>query len=185
MSSIFYYSNYCEKCKSFLQTLSQTSMKDDIHFICLDNRTKKNNTTYVILSNGQEILLPHTVTKVPALLLLNQNHKVLFGDEIASYIEPKQMVHQNGQNISETEPNSFMLGGNSFGVTSDQFSFLDQTADEMTAKGDGGLRQQHHYSTLANDSHSINTPLDTYTADTIGQISMEELQAKRNNDIKN
>ena len=80
MSSIFYYSNYCDNCKGLLQVISQSEVKNDMHFISLDNRVKKpNGATYVVLSNGQEILLPPTITKVPALLLLNRGHRVVFG----------------------------------------------------------------------------------------------------------
>ena len=70
MSTILYYSNYCKNCQNLLQALAQTSVKDDMHFICIDKRVKKaNNATYIILENGQEILLSPNVTKVPALLL--------------------------------------------------------------------------------------------------------------------
>ena len=45
MSSIFYYSNYCDKCKVLLQEISQSEVKNDMHFIALDNRVKKPNGT--------------------------------------------------------------------------------------------------------------------------------------------
>ena len=84
MSSIFYYSNYCQFSKSLLQKISKNKIKDQMHFICIDRRKKEGNATYIILENGQEILLPNTVTKVPALLLLNRGHHVLFGSDINS-----------------------------------------------------------------------------------------------------
>ena len=40
MSSILYYSNYCNNCKPLLQKLSQTTIKDKPHFICIDKRVK-------------------------------------------------------------------------------------------------------------------------------------------------
>ena len=46
------------------------------------------------------------------------------------------------------EPMAFSLGGGGgFGdVVSDQYSFLDQNAEEMSAKeGNGGMRQMHNY----------------------------------------
>ena len=45
MSSILYYSNYCNNCKELLQKLAHSSIKDDIHFICIDKRVKKPNGT--------------------------------------------------------------------------------------------------------------------------------------------
>jgi hypothetical protein len=44
------------------------------------------------------------------------------------------------------------------------------------------MRQQHHYASLEYNSN-IETPPDTYSADTIGNVSMEKLQQQRNSDI--
>ena len=69
-------------------------------------------------------------------------------------------------------------------IVSDSFSFLDQGADELSAKGDGGLRQIHQYSTL-NQVDSITTPEETYQANTIGNqnIDMDTLRRQRDNEI--
>ena len=185
MSTIFYYSNYCPNCRSYIQTLSQSQLKDDIHFICLDKRVKKpNGSTYVLLDNRQEILLPPTVTKVPALLLLNNGHRVLFGEEISAHFQPSQKVQAEASQ-PQGEPDAFALASNAsstFGVASDSFSFLDQSADDMSAKGDGGMRQSHHYAGI-DFGGQIETPADTYEPDKIGEISMEKLQESRNQEI--
>ena len=77
---------------------------------------------------------------------------------------------------------AFSLGGGGFGVASDNYSFLDQSSDDLSAKGNGGLRQQHHYSTL-NQSITIETPPDEYQPDKVGKISMEQLEAQRQSEI--
>lgn len=190
MTSILYYSNYCENCKTILQSISKSSIKNEMHFICIDKRVKRSNgATYIILENGQEILLPPTVTKVPALLLLNKSCHVLFGTEnITRYLEPKQKSIQTISTNNNGEPLAFSLmcsGGSSslFGVASDQYSFLDQDPKDLTAKGNGGLRQTHHYATIEHND-SIETPPDNYSPDTIGNLSMEQLQQKRNSEIQ-
>ena len=180
MSCILYYSNYCENCKSILQKISTTRIKDEMHFICIDKRIKKpNNAIYVQLENGQEILLPPTVNKVPALLLLNQGHKVLFEQEINNYLEPKQLAVQKQVTQNNMEPMAFSLGGGGFGVASDNYSFLDQNFDELSAKGSGGTRQMYNYADI-NFVEKINTPTDDYTPDKIGEISLDEIQKNRN-----
>jgi hypothetical protein len=186
MSTILYYSNYCENCKTLLQIVSKWKVKDDMHFLNIDNRVKRNNgATYIILSNGQEILLPPTVNKVPALLLLNKGHQVLFGADINRFLEPKQAVLANEAMMQNGEPLAYSLASGGFGgVTSDFYSFLDQDATALSAKGDGGMRQQHHYATLDYTS-DIETPPDSYTPDKIGAVSMEQLQQKRNSDVNN
>ena len=77
MSSVFYYSNYCESCKKILALVSKSQVKEDIHFISIDKRVVKDGVTYIILEN-QEVTLPPTISKVPALLLLDRGYEVLF-----------------------------------------------------------------------------------------------------------
>jgi hypothetical protein len=148
MSCILYYSKYCEVCKKYLQLLSKSDIQKDIHFICIDKRVKdSNNKTYIILENGQKIILPENITKVPALLLLAQGYQVLYGDKILEFLKPqqKQQIKQATQN--NMEPMAFSLGGGGgFGdIVSDHYSFLDQDANELSAEGNGGMRQMHNY----------------------------------------
>jgi hypothetical protein len=79
MSSILYYSNFCEPSKKLLQTVSKTGVAKDIHFICIDKRIKDNNgKIYIVLQNEQKIIMPENVTRVPALLLLNQKCQTVY-----------------------------------------------------------------------------------------------------------
>jgi hypothetical protein len=188
MSMILYYSNYCENCSQLLQRIaSWPSVKDDMHFINIDRRIKKpNGVTYIVLSNGQELLLPPNVSKVPALMLLNKGQRVLFGPDITKHLEPQQVAVANIATEHNGEPMCFSMGGGSGfgcgGVTSDCYSFLDQDATDLSAKGNGGLRQQHHYATI-NFTSDIQTPPETYTPDKIGTVSMEQLNQKRDMDV--
>ena len=144
MSSILYYSKYCEVSKKYLQLLSKSDMQKDIHFICIDKRIKdSNNKTYIILDNGQKIILPDNVTKVPALLLLNHGYQVLYGDQILQHLKPQQQQQVKQATQNNMEPMAFSLGGGN--VVSDQFSFLDQEPDDLKAEGNGGMRQMHNY----------------------------------------
>ncbi len=43
MSSILYYSNFCEPSKKLLQTVSKTGNSHNIHFVCIDKRVKEAN----------------------------------------------------------------------------------------------------------------------------------------------
>ena len=148
MSCIFYYSKYCETSKKYLQLLSKSNVQKDIHFICIDKRVKEaNNKTYIILDNGQKIVLPENVTKVPALLLLNQGYAVLYGEQILQHLKPRQEEEFRQATQNNMEPMAFSLGGGGgFGdVVSDQYSFLDQDPEDLEAKGNGGMRQMHNY----------------------------------------
>ena len=148
MSSILYYSKYCEVSKKYLQILSKSNIQKDIHFICIDKRVKdSNNKTYIILENGQKIILPDNVTRVPALLLLTKGYEVLYGEQILQYLKPRQQQEVRQATKNNMEPMAFSLGGGGgFGdIVSDQYSFLDQDPNELKADGNGGMRQMHNY----------------------------------------
>ena len=189
MSSILYYSNFCEHSKKLLQNISKANVSKDIHFICIDKRTKdSNNKIYIILENGQKIIMPENVSRVPALLLLNQNYQVLYGEAIVQHLKPRQeeMVKKATQN--NLEPMAFGFGGGGFGsVTSDQYSFLDMDSDSLSAKGNGGVRQMHNYVDL-NYSDNINTPEDEQEykgANKLsGDLTVEQLLQQREQDLQ-
>ena len=151
MSCILYYSKYCEVSKKYLQLLSKTDAQKDIHFICIDKRVKDaNNKTYIVLENGQKIILPDNITKVPALLLLTQGYQVLYGEQILQHLKPKQRQEVRVATQNNMEPMAFSLAGSGGynDVVSDQYSFLDQNPDELKADGNGGTRQMHNYMDL-------------------------------------
>ena len=191
MSCILYYSKYCEVSKKYLQLLSKSNAQKDIHFICIDKRVKDSNgKIFIVLQNGQQIIMPENVTRVPALLLLNQNYKVIYGDDIYTHLRPQtqQQVIKATQN--NMEPITFQDGFGGFGfggIVSDNYSFLDQSDTELSVKGDGGLRQMHNYVHL-NDSMnlSMKLPTDDHEYTNNKDIpSMEALQRKRDEDLAN
>ena len=53
MGSVLYYSNYCDNSKKLLGYLSKSSVKNNLHYVCIDRRVQKNNATYVVLENNQ------------------------------------------------------------------------------------------------------------------------------------
>jgi len=149
MSCILYYSKYCEVSKKYLQVLSKSNLQKDIHFICIDKRVKEsNNKTFIILENGQKIILPENVTRVPALLLLTKGYQVLYGENILEHLKPNQQAEVRQATQNNMEPMAFSFGGSGGGfgdIVSDQYSFLDQAPEELEAKGNGGMRQMHNY----------------------------------------
>jgi len=146
MSCILYYSKYCEVCKKYLQILSKSQAQKDIHFICIDKRVKdESGKTYIILENGQKIILPENVNRVPALLLLANGYQVLYGEQILEHLKPRQEVEVRQATQNNMEPSAFSFGGGFSNIVSDQYSFLDQAPEELEAKGNGGMRQMHNY----------------------------------------
>ena len=179
MSFVLYYSNYCENCKKILLALSKSSVKSDIHYICIDKRIVRNNNTYVVLENNQEILLPNTINAVPALMIINENYKVLYGDAIIHHLKPVEQIAVQKATNYNGEPSAFKFDLLSTGVVSDNYSFLDQNSDELSAKGSGGLRQLYSYATI-DYRDAIETPPDDYVPDKIGELNIKNLEQERN-----
>lgn len=188
MSSVLYYSNYCDKCKNILSMFSKSELKNDTHFICIDKRfrSKENGATYIILENQQKIVLPPQIQKVPAMLLLKEGNKVIFGNEITERVKGRDMNINARATGYNGEPMAFSLGNDNiggFGVASDNFSFWDQGSDELLAKGNGGMRQLYNYATI-NDNGSIETPPDTWSPDKVDENSFKHMEEERNKDLQ-
>tara|TARA_B100001758_G_scaffold247702_1_gene266637 strand:+ start:69 stop:611 length:543 start_codon:yes stop_codon:yes gene_type:complete len=180
MSKLLYYSNYCENSKNLLSIIVKSNIKKDIHFICIDKRVQRNNKTYIILENNNEIVLPNTITCVPCILIINENYRVITGDDIYKLINP--IIESNNKAVCNNvgEPSAYMFTNNFDNVCSDNFSFLDQNNDELSTKGNGGIRQMHNYATI-DFLENITTPPDEYSPDKVGDVDIEKLQKSRNN----
>ena len=195
MSCILYYSNFCEPSKKLLQTVSKTQNVNNMHFVCIDKRVKDSNgKVFIVLQTGQQLLMPENVTRVPALLLLNQNYKVIYGDDIYTHLRPQvnQEIKQATKNNMEpiTYQDGFSsFGGFSGGIVSDNYSFLDQNDGELSVKGNGGLRQMHNYVTLSESNNlSMSLPKDDVEYKNKlkeGETSMEAIQRRRDEELGN
>ena len=188
MSSVLYYSNYCDKCKNILRILGKCDQKKDMHFICIDKRFRdnENGAIYVILENQQKIVMPPQIQKVPAMLLLREGNKVIFGNEILDLIKPKESYNQAQATEFNGEPSAFSIGNDNiggFGVASDSFSYWDQGSDELLAQGNGGLRQMYNYAGVDSKSN-IETPPDTWSPDKVDESAYKNMEEERNKDIQ-
>jgi hypothetical protein len=197
MSCILYYSNYCDPSKKLLQTIIKTENSNDMHFICIDKRVKDaSGKVYIVLKNGQKIIMPENVLRVPALLLLNQNYKVIYGDEIYAHLRPQTQMQIKQATKNNMEPITFQDGFDAFSgfgcgssIMSDNYSFLDQSETDLSVRGEGGLRQMHNYVSLnESTNYSIKVPVDDNGYGNRlkeGDVSMESLQRKRDEELSN
>ena len=182
MSSVLYYSKYCENCKKLLYEVGKTKTQRDMHFLSIDKRLQRGNKMYIILDNGKEIFLPPNITKVPSLLLLSKGNRILVGDDVLNYIRPQ--IYQEKQKATQHNQEPLAFSMYEMGTSmSDNYSYLDQTSDEMEAKGNGGLRQMHSFVKL-NHNDKIDTPPEDYEPDKVGQVDLGKIQAQRENDVR-
>ena len=114
-------------------------------------------------------------------MLLNKDYEVLFGDDINRHLQPQQQQITQVATQSQGEPMAYSLGGGS--VVSDNYSFLDMTSDDLSAKGNGGVRQLHNYATL-DFNDSINTPNEDYDPNKVNDGDLEKYQRDRDAEVK-
>ena len=190
MNSILYYSKYCEHSKKLLGYLTSNNLQQSIHFICIDKRKQDTKTgrTYIIMDNGESIIMPENVQTVPSILLLNDNYRVIEGDSIYNYLKPRVEDTVKVSTNNNMEPESFSFSGEAsgLGVMSDSYSFLDMGADELSTKGTGGTRQMYNYMGLNDTSAQIQTPTNEFNYQTTGEqraSTMEQLIQARDNDL--
>jgi len=180
---IMYYSKFCKNSDRIIQILSRSSVKDYIHFIPIDKRINNNGKVTILLDNGDKVLLPSNIEKVPALLLLHNGNRILFGDEILHFFrddfdtERKKSTNFNG------EPLAYSFTGEMGTSMSDNYSYLDQSSDELGVKGQGGLRQMHSFVTLQ-DKINIDTPPEDYVKEKLDENALQQYEASRNSAIR-
>lgn len=181
MSCVLYYSKYCDNCKKLLYEIGKSDLAKQIHFLSIDRRVVKNNNLYIVLDNGKEIFLPPNIKKVPSLLLLNKGNKILVGNDVLNFFKPQlsqKKIQATKNNMIPTAFSIYEMGTS----MSDNYSYLDQSNEEMSAKGNGGLRQMHNFVTL-DFNDSINTPPEDYEPDKVGNVDLSKLQEQRNSEI--
>ena len=184
---ILYYSNYCKFSKKLISLLARNkTIKESISFICIDNRVidEKTNQVFIVLENGNKIIKPPNLHSVPALLLIKEKYNILYGDEIIDKLRPilitqsEEAVHFNG------EPLSYQFTNNN-SVISEKYTYYNLSNEELSAKGVGGRRNLQNYVPANKDLITINTPDDTYKPDKVGDITIDKLMEKRNNELEN
>ena len=184
---ILYYSNYCPNSKKVLQYITKSGLIDKLNCICIDKRITNPNTgqIQIELENGKKVLMPPNVQYVPALLIVAKKYSAIFGGEIIQYFEAYVKAKTDEATAFNGEPVGITLGQSSASnISSEQFTFYNMSPDELAAKGKGGQRQMYNYVSAEHNNYSIQTPVDTYRPDKVGEgVSIESLEKKRNQDV--
>jgi hypothetical protein len=184
---ILYYSNYCPNSNKVLQYITKSGLIDKVNCICIDKRITNPNTgqIQIQLENGKQVLMPPNVQYVPALLIVSKKYSAVFGGDIIKYYEPYVNAKIDEATSFNGEPIGITLGQPSTSnIASEQFTFYNMSPDELAAKGRGGMRQMYNYVSAEHNNYSIQTPIDTYRPDKLGEgVSIESLEKQRNQDV--
>ena len=90
----------------------------------------------------------------------------------------KKWKKQVDPRTATIEPESFSLTDLMGSVKSDNFSFIDMSAEDLSAKGNGGARLMYNYSGL-NDQQKIYTPEEDYKPNKVDENELKKYQEQR------
>lgn len=183
MSYVIYYSNYCENSKKTIKSLNS---QQDIHWLCIDKRVKEKDGTYIVLENGQKVLLPPAVTRIPAMLSL-RDYSITYGNDIIGIFSTRMETQVKVATKNNMEPVAFSFGAGNGSVVSDSFSSWDLDSSQLSAQGNGGIHQMHNYvdvnyidqisGQVAKDSYEKKSKMDeSVTIDRLRQQREQELR---------
>jgi len=132
---ILYYSNHCNNCKDLLKELAGSDLSKTIHFLCIDSRVQEKGNTYLVLPNGKKMILPPNIVRVPTLLSIQENGRLVSGMEIKQYLKSKITESVKVATQQQMEPSAFSFsGGGMSSIVSDNYSFLDMDASDLSAE---------------------------------------------------
>ena len=177
-----YFSKYCKHSSKLLEDLNQLGMSKKFNYISIDKRIVKQNVTYILNPDGTSFPLPPMINRVP-VLLLKPNHEILVGDQILEYVKPQIKNINEEKTMLFNEPNPYMFkGAGGVGVVSDEFSFLDSSVSELSAQGNGGMRQMYNYVSLDSNAETMSIPTQ-FDPDKQPKLNMtlEQLENQRKN----
>jgi hypothetical protein len=180
MSIVIYYSNFCDPSKKLLQKVAKTKLSQEIHFICIDRRQRDSKGNTILFLQNEQVMLPPQVTKVPALYQI-ETKQVLFGDDIYGFLLPKEVAINQVATNGNFEPECYSIYG--MNKMSDQYSYWDQSVEDLGAKGSGGLRQMHKFAALEEQCQIV-TPKEDHIPDKVGSNDFEKYKAERDALVK-
>ena len=182
---ILYYSNFCRHSKEILQYLAKNNLTHKVNFICLDNRNYNptTNQTTILLDDGKKTTLPPNIDRVPALFLVSDKYRAIFGSQILSHFGGDKTNPQ----IINDEPVGVSLDFTSSrsNIVSEQYTSYGLVPEELSSKGISSNRPVMPHYVSVNSDLTIRSPPDTYKSDKISEkdFSMEDIQQRRNQEI--
>lgn len=161
MNKVLYYSGRESNSIDLINGISKLEIIKEIHFVCIDNITVKNNRKYAILSNGYETLLPTIIKSVPSMLITTRGNMIIEG---GPEIYEELTKSANNRRHPMSEPTSFSM--NEFGgVSSSSYSSINNYGQQMT-ESDGNNNSCGNFASYG-ANFSIETPKDTYESNKI------------------
>lgn len=133
---LLFYSNFCDYCKTLLNTLIKKNIRDNFLLICVDRK---------------DLPIPNFVDRVPLILTIKK--EVFVDDAIQKYIDLK-----TNKTFVQEEIAPFMFEG---GINSSQYTFITNDGNSYDNSSDlrYDMLQSQNFVMLGNDQ-KISAPVD-------------------------
>jgi len=184
---ILYYSNLCPNSKKVLEFIRENSLIEKMACVSIDRRFRDpvSGQYQIELENGKRAILPPNVHSVPALLVVKDNYRAIFGGEIVTYLTPQ--VRSSAMAEFNGEPMGYVLGSAAANsnIVSEQFTAYDMSPEDLGAKASSHARPLYNYVSASHDmSYKIPTPEDNYKPNKLDEsATIDNLQKMRNSDV--
>ena len=171
---LLFYSNYCLHSNNLINTISKTSIHNEILYICIDEKKVK---------------VPSFITRVPTIYL-TQDKKILVEDDIDRWFEQKNRKNQQEQERQKQMQQASQQQGGQQQVSQQQASQQQQNPnpDEGIMAYHGsemGSSMSNNYSFLEeNDNSSLNHNFEFLDANNSSRINTPKEFNKNNSGPK-
>ena len=157
---------------------------EETHKDLLFELDMKNNSNNIVYVTTQHIKIKNT--KTDSYLSDGDRNKIFppnkqTGDYVLiCRLKPKNKELNTAATKHNLEPLAFSV--TEMNGMSDNYSYLDMTSEELSAKGNGGTRIIHNFS-LLQQNQSIETPNDDYEPNKVNEEELQKFEKQRNQEI--
>jgi hypothetical protein len=147
MIGVLYYGRTCAHSQELLRLIAKQGISDKLRFVPVDQREQRGDQTLAILDNGSRVLIPPSVTAVPALLDI-RDKQVYMGPEVGQRLAAEAERAARAATGAEREPMAF---SDLTGSGGPDFSFIGDDPSALLAKGSGGTIPPSAFATAGAD----------------------------------
>lgn len=139
MKNILFYSNNCNYSKEVIKKISQTPIKDNLIYVCVDD---------------ENIKLPDFLTAVPTIYLV-QSKKIIMDEEIINWIQEQNISSQGSKDELQAY---FGECNNSFG---NNFCSIDNSDRKPYISNYTFLENSDSNNNSNNTNNNVNNVMDS------------------------
>jgi len=167
---LLFYSNYCLHSNNLINTISKTSLHENMIYICIDEKKVK---------------VPSFITRVPTIYLV-KDKKILVEDDIDRWFELKNRANNQNQNQQQQQPQQQNPQQQNPQHQQNQQKKDDEEGIMAYHNNEMGGSLSNNYSFISDDNSSLNHNFEFLdgTNNIDGRINTPKEFSGSNNQVK-